>query len=186
MLADSSKFNKFSMVRLLACKVDSAPYSFYLTYHLLTAGESKQMLLQQRQPPPPAFSGEMNSSSEGAQGRASKSSGAAGPPTWPPQMLPPGHPKHDRVHDSIHEPVPHTSSFVFVCTISSFLYYEWNVNLLSNGRKKIQSFCYSLLTFFVIVPWKTIFAMHVLYYSWFYVKYKVNSSCMLINLRTFG
>lgn len=74
-------------------------WGFYLTYHLLAAGKSKQMLLQQRQPPPPASSGEMNGSSEGAQGRAGKSLGAAGPPTWLLQMLPLGHPKHDHVHN---------------------------------------------------------------------------------------
>lgn len=41
------------------------------------------------------------------------------------------------MYTTIHEPVPHAPSFVFVCTKSSFPNYKWNVNLLSNGRKKI-------------------------------------------------
>lgn len=74
------------------CEVSTWPITFLLL-------ERANMLLQQRQPPPPASSGEMNGSSEGAQGRASKSLGAAGPPTWLLQMLPLGHPKHDHVHN---------------------------------------------------------------------------------------
>ena len=122
----------------MACRADPAPlWGFYLTYHLLAAGMSKQMLLQQRQPPPPASSGEMNGSSEGAQGRAGKSLGAAGPPTWLLQMLPLGHPKHDHVHN--YSWASPTRSLICFCLHKKLF-------------PQLQMEC--LLTFFLLLLWK--------------------------------